>query len=972
MASVNKHREQAFPDTRPFQNSSIPNLERKLRRELKGEVRFDNGSRALYATDSSNYRQVPIGVVVPKDADDVIAAVSIAREFQAPILPRGGGTSLAGQCCNVAVVIDMSKYMNRIIELDPGQKIARVQPGIVLDDVRNAAEKFKLTFAPDPATHNHCTLGGMIGNNSCGVHSVMAGKTDDNIEELDILTYTGLRMRVGRTGDDHLDRIIRDGGSRGEIYSRLVALRDRLGDSIRKKFPNIPRRVSGYNLPYLLPENSFHVARALVGSEGTCVTVLEATLRLVDSPPGRTLLVIGFPDIYVAADAVPEIVSYGPIGLEGIDDILIDGMKRKGLHVEKIAQLPPGKGWLLAEFGGIDQAESRAKAEIMEKAFKPKAGVTMHLCQSRHEAETFWKIRESGLGASSFIPGEKEAWEGWEDSAVAPEKLGAYLRELRKLCDAYKYRAPLYGHFGQGCVHNRINFDLFTAEGIAKFRSFMTEAADLVVSYGGSLSGEHGDGQSRGELLPKMYGPELMKAFEEFKSIWDPEWKMNPGKVVLAYPMDSNLRFGERFVPKPIATHFQYPKDEGSFSRATMRCVGVGECRRTDHGTMCPSYRATRDEEHSTRGRARLLFEMMQGDTLHDGWHDESVKKSLDLCLACKGCRTECPVNVDMATYKAEFLSHYYENRLRPQSAYAMGLVYWWARAGSLAPWAANALTQTPGLREIVKLIGGISPHRSIPKFAPKTFRAWFNARSPQQSANPSVILWPDTFNNHFHPETAKAAVNVLERAGYTVAIPPRPLCCGRPLYDYGFLHLAKKLLRQTLTTLHPQIVNGTPIVGLEPSCVAVFRDELPNLFPNDETAKRLSTQVFTLAEFLSNSGAVAKMPKAAGDVTYHGHCQHKAVMGTTADAEILRTLGMSVNALDSGCCGMAGSFGFEREHYEISQKIGELSVLPTVRSMPESSVFVADGFSCREQVFQATGKLPLHLAELLDRNNAT
>ena len=815
-----------------------------LKRHVRGDVRFDDKSRALYATDGSNYRQVPIGVVLPRDADDVIATISLAREYGAPILCRGGGTSLAGQCCNIAVVLDFTKYMGHIVEVDPVRRIARVQPGVVLDRLRNAAEKHHLTFGPDPASHDRCTLGGMIGNNSCGVHSVMAGKTDDNIEELEILTYDGLRMRVGQTNNAELAKIIDDGGRRGEIYAGLRKLRNTYSELIQKRYPNIPRRVSGYNLNYLLAENGFHVARALVGSEGTCVTVLEASCRLVESPPERVLLVIAYNDIFQCADRVPEIMASGPIGLEGIDNLLVEFSRRQNLNLEGLALLPPGGGWLFAEFGATSAAEAENQArELMRTLSRGSAPPQMCLFVDKQQAKRVWEVRESALGATSHVPGEPPGWEGWEDSAVAPEKLGVYLRDLQKLMRGYGYRSSLYGHFGHACVHMKINFDLESAKGIADYRKFAEEAADLVISYGGSLSGEHGDGQSRAELLPKMFGPELVQAFREFKALWDPNWKMNPGKVVEPYKLDENLRLGANYKPWQPQTHFQFPDDHGSLANATLRCVGVGKCRRDEGGVMCPSFRVTREEEHSTRGRAHLLWEMTRGDVIQNQWRDQHVKDSLDLCLACKGCKSDCPVGVDVATYKAEFLSHYYENRRRPSCAYAFGNIDIWARLASKAPPLVNLVTQVPLLRDIAKLVAGIPRERSIPVFSPQTFHHWFNHRKPTNLDRTPVLLWPDTFNNYFLPDTAKAAVDVLESAGYQVTLPKTALCCGRPLYDWGMLDRAKNLLLRILATLKSEIKQGIPIVVLEPSCAAVFRDELLNLFPNDEqSASRLIT----------------------------------------------------------------------------------------------------------------------------------
>jgi Fe-S oxidoreductase len=512
----------------------------------------------------------------------------------------------------------------------------------------------------------------------------------------------------------------------------------------------------------------------------------------------------------------------------------------------------------------------------------------------------------------------------------------------------------------------RISFDLQSAEGIKAFRSFLYDGADLVLRFGGTLSGEHGDGQAKAELLPKMYGPELVQAFGEFKHIWDPEGKMNPGKVVDAYRLDQNLRLGAQNDPPSLQTHFQFPADRYSFAHATVRCIGVSRCRRPSGGTMCPSFMVTREEQHSTRGRARLLFEMLQGNPIQ-GWKSEAVKDALDLCLACKGCKGDCPVQVDMATYKAEFLSHYYQGRLRPQTAYTLGLIYWWARLAARMPAAANLFTQTPFLREIAKATAGVDPRRRIPAFAPQTFKQWFAARPVHNEGRPPVILWPDTFNNHFHPETAKAAVEVLEAAGYQVLVPAQSLCCGRPLYDYGMLDLAKRLLCRILETLRPQIQAGIPVIGLEPSCAAVFRDELTNLLPHDQDAQRLRKQTYLLSEFLTQKATGFRLPLLQRSAAVHGHCHHKAIMGMKDEQAVLQQLGLNYTVLDSGCCGMAGSFGFERgEHYQVSMQCGERVLLPAVRGATPDTLVIADGFSCREQIAQGTDRHALHLAEVI------
>lgn len=954
------------PDEK-FPRARAEALAADLRRQINGEVRFDEGSRALYATDGSNYRQVPIGVVIPRTIEDVVQTVALARAHGAPILARGGGTSLAGQCCNVAVVMDFSKYLNQILELNIEQKYAWVQPGVVLDKLRNRAKEHNLTYGPDPSTHEYCNLGGMIGNNSCGVHSVLAGRTVDNVLELDVLTYDGVRLRVGPTSDAEIEQNIRQGGRKGEIYSQLRALRDQYADQIRKRYPKIPRRVSGYSLDELLPENGFHVARSLVGSECTCVVILGAKVRLVDWPKKRSLLVLGYKTVYDAGDHVPEILESRPIGLEGMDQILVDNMKKMKIHPESIKLLPEGKGWLLVEFGGETKEESDGKAHALMARLKGKPDApSMILCDDPEKEQMIWKTRESGLGATARVPGQPEAWEGWEDSAVAPEKLGTYLRELHKLFEKYHYTtSALYGHFGDACVHTRIDFDLFTAKGIKDFRSFVEEAADLVVRLGGSLSGEHGDGQARGELLVKMYGPEVMEAFREFKRIWDPEWKMNPGKKIDPYRLDENLRLGTDYSPPKVETHFSFPEEHGDFSEATTRCVGVGKCRKDEKGTMCPSYMATREEMHSTRGRTRLLFEMLQGDPINGGWRNDHVHEALNLCLACKACKSECPLNVDMATYKAEFLSHYYEGRLRPRSAYAMGWIYWWSRIAALAPGLANFFTQTPGLSSLMKFFGGVAQERRMPKFADETFKHWFQRRGVRNQGKPQVILWPDTFNNHFHPQIAKAGVEVLEHAGYQVTIPEMQLCCGRPLYDFGMLDSAKYLLEQLLEALRPQIAAGIPVIGLEPSCVSVFRDEMVSLIAHNKDAARLKQQTFLLSEFLIKE-ADYHPPQLKRKAIVHGHCHHKSILKFDSEQELLKRLGLDFQVLDSGCCGMAGSFGFEAQKYEVSVKVGERVLLPAIRNAGPETLIIADGFSCFEQIEGLAGRKSLHIAEVL------
>jgi FAD/FMN-containing dehydrogenase/Fe-S oxidoreductase len=938
-------------------------LARELRGSVQGEVRFSPGDRALYATGGSNYRQLPIGVVIPKTVEDVVAAVALCREHDTPIFSKGGGTSLAGQSANVAVVIDFSKYLNRILEIDPERRLARVQPGLILDHLRDPAqERYGLTYGPDPSTHTHCTLGGMIGNNSCGTHSVMSEfhgpgpLTADQVVSLEVLTYRGERLRVGR-GEEGLPQ---------ELAAGLRDLAARYGDRVRERYPEIPRRVSGYNLDRLLPEKDFNVAAALVGTESTCVTILEATVELIEAPSVRSLVALGYEDAATAGDHVPEVRAHEPLACEGIDETLLQDMKLVGIHDDELSLLPEGGGYLLVEFGGESKEEADEKARALMADAKKHRGVKgMKLYDDPEAEQHLWEVREAGLGATAFIPGKPDTYEGWEDSAVPPERVGDYLRSLGQLASRYGYESALYGHYGQGCIHARWNFDLVTRDGIRTFRRFLDEASDLVLSLGGSLSGEHGDGQSRAELLPKMFGEDLVEGFREFKSIWDPDWKMNPGKVVDPYPITENLRLGTSFRPPRVKTHFAYPKDGGSFAHATTRCVGIGNCRRTEGGVMCPSFQVTREEKHSTRGRARLLWEMLNGGEL-ELWRDEEVFESLDLCLACKGCTNDCPVSVDLPTLKAEFLSHYYERRLRPRHAYAFGLIDQAARLASGLPGVVNFLTQTPGLSPLAKRLAGMAPERRFPAFAPLTLRDWWHARGPR-GGGPKVILWPDTFNNHFRTEVGVAAVESLEAAGFRVVLPRGHLCCGRPLYDYGMLSLARRYLERVLASLEDDIRAGTPVVGIEPSCVAVFRDELPAMLPDDENARRLAKQTFHLAEFLSERANGWSPPPLSGKALLHGHCHHRATGGTSSEQRLLEGMGLEVEELQTTCCGMAGSWGFEADHYDLSRKIGEHSLLPKVRSAAAEALIVADGFSCSTQIEQSgTGRRALHVAEVL------
>jgi FAD/FMN-containing dehydrogenase/Fe-S oxidoreductase len=951
----------------PLREIDAGALAARLRAVIAGEVCFDDGARALYAADSSNYRQVPIGVVTPKSIDDVVQAVAICREFDAPVLMRGAGTSLAGQTCNVAVVLDVSRHLDRIIAIDPDAGSALVEPGVVCDALRDAAEKHGLTFGPDPATHSRCTLGGMIGNNSCGAHSVMAGKTVENIEALEILTYDGVRMWVGATAEDELERIIAAGDRRAQIYANLKQLRNRYAERIEREFPKLRRRVSGYNLEELLVQNGFHVARALVGTEGTCAVVLQAKVRLVTSPPVRALVVLGYDDMFIAADRTPHILEHKPIALEGLDMMIIEDLGKKGLLKDDIALLPGGGGWLMVEIGAESAEAARVRAQhLIDAELNAGFARDARLYAGAAEQKKVWAVREVGAGASNGVPGvREEPYAGWEDAAVDPARVGDYLRAFRRLLDKYGYRSSLYGHFGDGCIHGRITFDFRSRRGLDAMRSFMQEATDLVVKYGGSISGEHGDGQARAEFLPRMYGPELMQAMREFKAIWDPLNRMNPGKVVDAYKVDENLKIDPSYRPIEVKTRFAFGADFGSFAHATERCMGVGKCRNTQGGVMCPSFRVTQEEKHSTRGRVRLLGELLRGEVLQDLWSNEHVKAALDLCLACKSCKSECPVQVDMATYKAEFFSHYYETHPRPRQARSMGSIHRWARLASHAPRVVNLLNRAPILGRLSKRWAGIAQERTIPKFAGQPFTRWFDTHARPVHGARKVLLWPDTFNNYFHPESAIAATRVLEAVGCTVEIPRQPLCCGRPLYDFGLLDQAKQQLSEIMNALDAEIRAEVPIVGLEPACVSVFKDELPNLFPDDERARKLSAQVVYFSDFLERDAAITPVQGELRALV-HGHCHHKAVIGMSAELALLKRVGVQAKVIESSCCGMAGSFGFRPDTYALSVKAAEIDLLPAVRAAAHDEMIVASGYSCREQIDQLSPRKALHTAEAI------
>ncbi|MDG9727641.1 FAD-binding and (Fe-S)-binding domain-containing protein [Streptomyces sp. DH41] len=946
----------------------MTDLEAALRKAVRGEVGFDVTSRALTTMDASNYRRVPLGVVAPRDADDVAAVLEVCRTHAVPVVARGGGTSIAGQATGTGVVLDFTRHMNRLVSLDPDARTAVVQPGLVLDRLQDAAAPHGLRFGPDPSTHSRCTLGGMIGNNSCGSHSVAWGTTADSVRELTVLTARGKRLRLGREWAGAPE------GLRELVDGDLARL--------RTGFPDLPRRISGYALDALLPERGADVARSFCGSEGTLGVLTEAEVRLVEAPRARALAVLGYADEAGAAEAAAGLLPLGPLTVEGMAADLVPD--------SAAALLPRGGAWLFVETGGESAAQARARAEAVVRA----ADVVDALVVTDPAGQrTLWRIREDASGTATRMPDGSEAWPGWEDCAVPPERLGAYLRDFRGLLSAHDLRGTPYGHFGDGCIHVRVDFDLLTDAGIARFRRFSEELADLVVAHGGSLSGEHGDGQARAELLPRMYGQETVALFERAKAVWDPDDLLNPGMLVRPAPLDANLRFS--VLPRePVDVAFGYPSDGGDFSAAVRRCVGVAKCRTTSvsgSGVMCPSFRATGDEEHSTRGRARLLHEMLAGELVTDGWRSTEVRDALDLCLSCKGCRSDCPVEVDMATYKAEFLHHHYAGRRRPAAHYAMGwLPVWlrWAARARVAP-VVNALASVRPLAAVAKRLGGIAGEREVPRLAGETFSRWWRRREASAGGGGLVVLWPDTFTEHLSPSVGRAAVRVLEAAGLRVVLPPTlrgravigdgtsksaaslltarrgRVCCGLTYVSTGQLDRARAVMRRTLDLMAPVLETSAPVVVLEPSCAAALRTDLPELLHDDPRAARLAARVLTFAEALERHAPDWTPPAVDRPATGQTHCHQHAVLGDAADRRLREAAGLT-GELSGGCCGLAGNFGFEKGHYEVSAACAEDQLLPAVREAPDGAVVLADGFSCRTQLEQLGGVRGRHLAEVL------
>jgi FAD/FMN-containing dehydrogenase/Fe-S oxidoreductase len=932
-------------------------LGRDLAAQVAGDVDFGTGARAMFGADASNYRRIPIGVVYPRSGEDVATTLRLSRDAGIPMTMRGGGTSVAGNSIGTGVVVDTSRYLNRLLAIDPDKRTAHVEPGLVLATLQRAAAPHGLRFGPDPSTAGRCTLGGMIGNNACGSHSVAWGTTAENVESLDVLRADGTVMTVGSYSPGEWQDLLTRPGADGRIYRELQELEGRYREPWRTELSSYGRRVSGYGVDHLLPERGRSLAKALVGTEGTCAVVLGATVRLVAPPPARVLVVLGYADDIAAADSVPALLELGPLAVEGLDSELV-------AVVGSAPALPAGSAWLFVELGGEDDDDALARAHATVAAVGS-AAVDARIVTDPSDAARLWRIRADGAGLATRDAEGGEAWPGWEDAAVPPERLGSYLREFRTLLGRHGLRGLSYGHFGEGCIHVRINFDMLSDKGIGVFRSFLEEAADIVVAHGGSLSGEHGDGFARSELLSRMYSAPVLESFAGFKRVWDPDGLLNPGVVVDPAPLDQGLRHrpSARAVDLPTPS-LHYPEDGGDLTRALRRCVGVGKCRSDAGGVMCPSWLVTGEEKHSTRGRARILQEIVNGEFVEDGFRSTEALEALDLCLSCKGCSSDCPTGVDMATYKAEFLHQHYKGRIRPMTHLSMGWLPLTARVATrLAP-VVNAVTRSK-LSGVIKRLGGIDPQRKIPEFAARSFVAQHRRRRGTATGQ-KVLLWPDTFNNHLSPSVLSSGVRVLEAAGLAPTLPDGAVCCGLTWFSTGQLTTARRVLERTARILAPAMEAGLPIVVLEPSCAAMLRSDSRAVLGETPFTRYLAQNVVTLAEALERYAPDWQPPVIDRPAVGQVHCHQSSVLGYDADQRLMARAGVDTTQMQKSCCGLAGNFGFEDGHFDVSKAVAQRLLLPAVEAAPDDAVLLADGYSCRTQVQQLAGERPQHLVELL------
>ena len=1022
-------------------------LESDLRKVVGGEVRFDDYSRVLYSTDASIFQIEPIGVVIPRNREDVIAGMEVARRHRVPVLPRGGGTSLAGQAIGRAVLFDFSKYMNRVLDVNVEERRVRVQPGVVLEELNRLLRPHNLFFPPDPATAARCNIGGMIGNNSSGSRSIVYGKTIDYVHRLRLLLATGEEMETGPLSRDEFESKLDANGKQSRdsygattgvgitqnsqsrealIYSEALRLASENRDEIDRRFPKILRRVGGYNLDSLLNKDAINLSRLITGSEGTLAVITEAEINLAPRPKATVLMVAHFRELMEALEATQVILGTGPSAVELLDRVVIEltrGTQEYSRRMTFVEGDP--SALLLIEYSGENSSELAARMDQAEAKLR-RAGLGYAFLKAVDAAaqSNVWKVRNAGQGLLLGMVGDTKPATFVEDTAVAPEKLPAYIARFQQIVKDHGTTACLYAHASVGCLHIRPLIDLKQKSEREKMRSIAEAVSELVLEFGGALSGEHGDGLVRSPFNEKMFGPQLYQAFRELKRAFDPEGRMNPGKIVDAVPLRENMAENLRVKPPDGArekvraatgaafdihnTRFDFSR-QGGFAGAVEMCSGVGACRKRTEGTMCPSYMATGEEEHSTRGRAVLLQSVLSGRLPAQELTSARMFQALDLCLECKGCKGECPANVDMAKLKYEFLAHYHEKHGVPLRARLFGEVARMNEAASHFTTLYNWTLKNGLVREAMERLLGIDHRRPLPPLAEERFSQWFARRSragfgqisrqgsassghgfsraakhsevsaasspegismeSHHAPDPPVGLFVDTFTEFHYPAVGIAATRVLEALGYHV-YPLAAKCCGRPLISKGLLDRAVENARANVGILGKAIAEGMPIVGLEPSCLLTFRDEYPDLLPGAE-AKRVAQNTFLLEEFLNperqhpnTAYTLNPLPRRA---LFHGHCHLKALIGSEPSLRLLRSVpGLQVEEVDSGCCGMAGSFGFEKEHYDVSMIIAERRLAPAVRAMPEDALVVASGVSCRQQILHTTGRQPLHPAEVL------
>jgi FAD/FMN-containing dehydrogenase/Fe-S oxidoreductase len=942
-----------------------------LQQRIAGEVRFDAVSKMLYSTDASIYQIEPLGVVMPRHAEDVIAAVTSAREHGVPVLPRGGGTSLAGQTVGKALVIDVSQHMHNVLELNTAEHWAWVQPGVVQDQLNAYLRPHGFLFGPDTSTSSRATLGGMIGNNSAGSRSVLYGKTIDHVLELQVVLSDGSVTTLGPLDKASLEQAMRRPDLEGHIYREIARIARDNRDAIVERYPKIQRRVSGYNLDEFINDAPFNLAKMVVGSEGTLATVLKAKVRIMPRPAATGVLVVHFDDMIRSVEGTGLILPLGPSAVEMVDRQIVNAARESK---EFAGRLPFLQGdpdaVLMVEFYADSPQEAADKVAHLEARLRQeKMGYAYAQALTAQDQGNVWKMRKSGLGLLMSTRDERKPIAFIEDTAVDPVHLPEFLRRFRDVVTKYDTTAGYYGHASVGCLHIRPGIDLKTPAEIDKMYAMMEEISDLVMAYGGSMSGEHGDGLARSWLNEKHFGPTLYRAFKEVKRAFDPDNRMNPGKVVDGPSPKENLRFGPSYHTIDIKTNLDFGRD-GGFATAIEMCNGNGECRKLADGTMCPSYQVTRDEQHSTRGRANALRAILAGRLPQEAFVSKELYNTLDLCLECKACKTECPSNVDMAKLKYEFLSHYYAAHGTPWRARVFAHIATLNRFGQMAAPVANWFMGSPlGKWAMTQL--GIAPQRSLPTFARHTFSHWFarRPRHPQAARRGQVVLFHDTFLEYNCPEIGQAATQLLEEAGFDVVLVARK-CCGRPAISKGLLERARADARYNIALLLPYAQRGIPVLGIEPSCILTLREDYLDLVPGAE-ATLVAQQALTIEEFLYQLHRRGELDvaftTAQKRLLLHGHCHQKALVGTTPALAVLRLPpAYEVQEIPSGCCGMAGSFGYEAEHYDISMRIGNQRLFPAVKAADPGVEIVADGISCRQQILHATGRQPRHVVEVL------